>query len=178
MTEDYVFDRLGIKGLGEEVLAQLPLESTSNVEEELACDSNVLATVSDGSQPSASSETSGWHWALVKLSKLSLPTASVELMVGKEVSTFIVCVDDLRPKIKEKPEPKTNLHPSLVYGDALLDAYDCDFCETSVKEAIANYLLAWAHAGLRCRCAKRHIKVEPRLEDVEEAHAELLSLGF
>lgn len=163
VTQDVVFKRLGIKGLGEEVMAHMvpptkslvqhePSPSHPTVPEELVDESPGLADATEGSQPS------GAEWHLVLLKSVTVPNASVELQVGAASYVVSVSVDELRPVSKlSKTTKAVVLHPTLVNGGTPLSDYDYDLCETSTKQALANHLLAWAN--MRAQSGVENVRV-------------------
>ena len=114
LSEAHVYERLRVKGCGEEVLAMFQAGEKSNVKVEETNDSTGLADASEGSQPS------GVSWKTVRLISVSLPQAVVELVADGGGETFSVCVDDLRPVTKVK-EVKVIVHPSLQESGKVLD---------------------------------------------------------
>ena len=120
-TDTHVFERLGVKGCGEEVMAFVKNDSKTvvNIEDGAPDTSSGLVDASKGSQPSKGA----WHKA--RLLSLSLPEATVEA-IGMVI---VISVDSLRAVSKAKEQKPVILHPSLQLGGVKLNPYDYDFCE-------------------------------------------------
>ena len=120
-TDTHVFERLGVKGCGEEVMAFVKNDSKTvvNIEDGAPDTSSGLVDDSKGSQPSKGA----WHKA--RLLSLSLPEATVEA-IGMVI---VISVDSLRAVSKAKEQKPVILHPSLQLGGVKLNPYDYDFCE-------------------------------------------------
>ena len=155
VTEADVFDRLRIKGLGEDVMAlvthpspsstpRVKTESAAAVREEAAEDSPGVIDVEDGCA------LKGASWKLVQLKSIQLPHAVVEIIDGTTRHTYKVVVDDeLRPveKLRVKPEKEIVIHPTLqpLQSNCKLPQYSYNLSEMDVKLTLAQDGLRWLH---------------------------------
>ena len=155
VTEADVFDRLRIKGLGEDVMALVAhpspsstlgvkTESAAAVREEAAEDSPGVIDAEDGCA------LKGASWKLVQLKSIQLPHAVVEIIDGTTRHTYKVVVDDeLRPveKLRVKPEKEIVIHPTRqpLQPNCKLPQYSYTLCEMDVKLALAQDALRWLH---------------------------------
>jgi hypothetical protein len=142
LTEAHVYDRLGVKGCGEEVMAFVNIGGSSNVKQEISDVSDGLVNVAEGSQPSVAS------WRKVRLISVSLPEAVVLVIIADEPHRISVCVDELRA-VSKLDLPKVIVHPSLRDAGVTLDPYDYDFGEKAFTQVVAEHMLQCAHASVQ-----------------------------
>ena len=140
LTEVHVFQRLNIKECGERVLAYIAAETPSAVKEEIPDAQSQPTTAGEATQ------TSEGSWREVRLMKLLLPNAEVELVVNDKPKLFAVSVDDIRA-ISKIAEVRVVLHPSLQEVGEVLHSYDYDTFENEFIKTVAWHNLQWANAS-------------------------------
>ena len=140
LTDTHIFERLRVKGCGEEVMAFVKPDSLTVVKSETPEMSCGLVDASEGSQPSEDA------WRIVRLISVSLPQAVVELPVDDGCERIVMCVDELRA-VSTVKESQVILHPSLQECGKTLSPYDYESCQLSFSKAIAGHMLLWTHAS-------------------------------
>ena len=156
LTEAHVYNRLGVQGCGEDVMAYVLNSQYANVKDESDGEKtpeSQHSTFEDRviqkfkTMPeSAPVDSSDGSWVMVRLSSLNLPQAVIEVQDKVGRFSITVCVDNLRAVSKVK-ETLVILHPSLREAGEALDDYNFDMCEVSVARAIAEHMLLWAHVS-------------------------------
>lgn len=159
LTEAHVFERLGIKGCGEDVMARF--SCSDDVKQEIV---HGLLDASAGSQPSDAHQPQGDQWVVARLLSVSLPYAQVQPLesvfchgndyINRELT---VCVDDdLRAvcKLKEQKNAKLVLHPSLRDPAEALTPYDYDFCQVPFMQSMARNMILWSHMAVQSSTEK------------------------
>ena len=139
LTEAHVFNRLGVQGCGEEVLAWIasedePQDEALGVKVEVT--EEVLALVD-------AKDVEG-IWRKVRLISVTLPLVVVEVSGPNPRQQLTVSENALRALTKSK-EKTVVIHPSIQEAGVTLDAYDFDACEDSVAKSCAQHMLLWAH---------------------------------
>ena len=169
LTTTHVFERLHVKGCGDEVMAFIRHGSATR-QRSLGDDSAEAVTAEDSALTMLGENEGLWlsdgenvipsegedstpsedAWRIAKLINVTLPNAEVEVInrdKDREGTRYVLSVDELRPINKVK-EVHVTIHPSLqAECGTALDGYDYELCALSVADAIARCMLLRAHVA-------------------------------
>ena len=149
MTEQHVYDRLGVKGCGENV--HLSMDDDSGLCNSLKNEANgaskddtvgvvdVDPNIKQGKDKSS--------WSTVRLVSVSLPNAVVEVRPGDAGSVQTVLVDRLRAIAKVKDQKPIILHPVLLEPGRFLPAYDYASHVQEDLRSVAQHMLTLANVS-------------------------------
>jgi len=148
LTNDDVFTRLEIKGLGEEVLALVPCVKLEKEEEASDTDEPTNDAPTKVEQTKDGTRIDGRIWQIVTLTSLEIPNALVKYAKDKAHTThsYQVLVDELRPVPKSIKEPEVNApHPTRQSGGVALNGYDYEACEMDSTKFMLHHLIMSLH---------------------------------
>ena len=149
LTLQHVYERLGVKGCGENVLVSM--ENVSLVEPSVKCEADSASKddtvgVMDV-HPHSKQGKDMSSWRTVRLLSVSLPNAVVEVRPGDSESAETVHVDFLWALGEVKAQKKITVHPILLQGGTTLPAYDYKSSERDIARSVAEHMLTLAHVA-------------------------------